>query len=100
MAPISWTGLGCYKEDGPAQNQVLLVPLILHLLLLHHVGLPFWNTNVIMFCGDTMKYGGQVISFDVTLPHCGYPVPQINRRPLLGEADEKITTKIRFNPNS
>jgi len=23
---LRWTGLGCYKEDGLAQNQVLLVP--------------------------------------------------------------------------
>ena len=39
MAPISWTGLGCYKEDGPAQNQVLLVLSISQLLWLRVVGL-------------------------------------------------------------
>ena len=60
MAPISWTGLGCYKEDGPAQNQALSVPLIIQFL---------WLQELYSLCGAIG--GGHGYRRRITMPPLG-----------------------------
>ena len=67
MAPISWTGLGCYKEDGPAQNQALSVPLIIQFL---------WLQELYSLCGAIG--GGHGYRCRITMPPIGQPWKQAN----------------------
>ena len=94
MAPISWTGLGCYKEDGPAQNQVLSVPLTLnpHPVTVHWT--PFLErrpTEVLWLC-DRFP-AGQPVTSDVTFPHTQTNGPKINfLHELTGMAESRPTS--------